>query len=164
MSEKLEFGKPIPPEMWAKAARQGKLVKHGRKSRQRRVKATPAASGTGPEDETCGTCQCYTGWRSGNKKFYKCSKAWNGNGNPDTDIRLKWAACSHWERDTKFDLLMQMVGNLPQGYKIIGHRVVQFERGKEVWRTDDEAEAIARIRSTMPAHGERAGSLRGGGR
>jgi hypothetical protein len=59
-------------------------------------KGYAAIPGTGPKDETCGSCaHCYYTRSRGEKRFNKCDlvKATNG---PGTDIRRKAAACWHW--------------------------------------------------------------------
>jgi hypothetical protein len=51
--------------------------------------------GTGPKGETCGSCQHIR--RS--ERFAKCAltrAAWTHS--PRTDIRVRWVACSKWER------------------------------------------------------------------
>jgi hypothetical protein len=55
--------------------------------------------GTGPQGETCGSCQHLyrVGTRSG-KSFPKCllnRAKWTHGG--ATDVRVRWAACSKWE-------------------------------------------------------------------
>lgn len=59
-------------------------------------KGNAAPIGSGPAGETCKTCRhsyCFTYA----KRYWKCDlvKPTSGAG---TDIRLKWAACSRWER------------------------------------------------------------------
>ena len=53
--------------------------------------------GTGPEGETCGTCQHYTARRM-SKTYRKCAltkATWTGG--PGSDIRAKDPACSRWD-------------------------------------------------------------------
>lgn len=67
-------------------------------ARIRRNGATPAEIGTGPEGETCKTCKFATYIEHANR-YYKCvlmKNSWTAG--PGTDIRLKWAACSFWEK------------------------------------------------------------------
>lgn len=66
-----------------------------RKYSQARGYAAPL--GSGPEGETCGSCEHAYGIRH-SKVYYKCAlvKATRGAG---TDIRLKWPACSRWEKE-----------------------------------------------------------------
>ena len=56
--------------------------------------------GTGPKDETCGSCKHLVRVRTGaGKAFPKCGlnrAAWTHGGK--TDVRVRWAACSKWER------------------------------------------------------------------
>lgn len=54
--------------------------------------------GTGPEGETCGSCKHHAVIRLA-KNYHKCElnrACWTGGGK--TDIRVKWAACSKWEK------------------------------------------------------------------
>jgi hypothetical protein len=58
--------------------------------------------GTGPAGETCGSCEhlVRSGTRAG-KVFPKCGlnrAKWTHGG--ATDVRVRWAACSKWERKT----------------------------------------------------------------
>lgn len=55
--------------------------------------------GSGPPDQTCGTCRFATRHSTGNKSFYKCEiirHCWTGS--VRTDIVLKAPACSMWQR------------------------------------------------------------------
>lgn len=52
--------------------------------------------GSGPAGETCRTCAhsyCY----ECAKRYWKCDLV-KPTHSPKTDIRLKWAACSQWEK------------------------------------------------------------------
>lgn len=56
--------------------------------------------GTGPKGQTCGSCNhlVATG-RSRRKTYYKCALTrgcWTHG--PRTDIRVRWDACSKWEK------------------------------------------------------------------
>ena len=54
--------------------------------------------GTGPKDETCGSCQHYTSVQGGARTWPKCGLArarWTGGSG--SDIRKKDPACSKWE-------------------------------------------------------------------
>lgn len=56
-----------------------------------------ASPGTGPKDETCGTCQHAVRIQLSSKSIYKCQLArrcWTHG--PGSDIRLKDAACGGW--------------------------------------------------------------------
>ena len=60
-----------------------------------------APPGSGPEGETCGSCEHVCPVRLARKTVYKCGKAkhrWTGG--RATDIRLKDAACVAWERES----------------------------------------------------------------
>lgn len=56
--------------------------------------------GTGPDGETCGTCDHHTWRRHGRRRYYKCGhpRARKATAGPGTDIRLKDLACSYWMR------------------------------------------------------------------
>jgi hypothetical protein len=57
-----------------------------------------AKPGTGPNNETCKTCQHSVPLRPGAKTFYKCLLIKAGWTNSiKTDIKLKSPACSKWE-------------------------------------------------------------------
>jgi len=66
---------------------------------KRRTGGHAAPPGTGPEGETCKTCEHYVHRPSGSGKvFRKCllmRRAWT-NG-PGSDIRAKDPACREWE-------------------------------------------------------------------
>lgn len=58
----------------------------------------PAAPGSGPKNETCGTCKHYTRSGNGNKTFGKClliRHAWTCG--PGTDIKKRMVACALWK-------------------------------------------------------------------
>ncbi len=82
------FGDPLPPE-------QPKI----RRKRVMPDRAHPATPGTGPEEETCGSCVHLARKRSpSGKLFRKCGllrAQWTHG--PGTDIRSKDAACVRWE-------------------------------------------------------------------
>ncbi len=60
-------------------------------------RAHAAAPGTGPEGETCGTCDHL--WRRVLSKTYMkcCLMKDNWTGGPGSDIRCKDLACSFWK-------------------------------------------------------------------
>lgn len=61
-----------------------------------------APPGTGPEGETCGTCQHLRKVGGGNHSFFKCElrrATWTHG--PKTDIRAKDPACRLWEREAR---------------------------------------------------------------
>ena len=62
-------------------------------------KGNAAPIGSGPDGETCKTC-AHSYSRSMAKRYYKCELV-RATGGPATDIRLKWPACSRWERKRK---------------------------------------------------------------
>ena len=70
--------------------------------RRRREKVSGYASepGTGPEGETCGTCD-YFRERHYAKVYFKCGKIVDsmdsGTHGPGTDIRKRSPACSFWK-------------------------------------------------------------------
>jgi len=66
------------------------------KAKRGQPKGTAAQMGGGPRRETCGTCEddycvAYA------KRYHKCRLV-KATGGPGTDIRLKWAACSRFEK------------------------------------------------------------------
>jgi hypothetical protein len=70
------------------------------KRRKTKLNGYAAAPGSGPEGETCKTCQHYT-HRSRAKNYRKCAlmaHAWTGG--PGTDILARAPACSRWEKPT----------------------------------------------------------------
>ena len=175
MSAKLEFGKPIPHELATSPEAREWRDKQRRahpNTGKKRVHPTPADSGTGPDGKTCRDCQCCMAVENNSKRFYKCSKAWNGNGNDKTDIRLKWAACRHFEpKRDKWALLTEMYDAMacdrdrfPGGEQSIGLRLELFGHAvcfsvmdvepprqwvtwRQVYQTDDDAAAIAYLRA-----------------
>ena len=70
-----------------------------KKKRDESARGSAAPIGTGPAGETCRTC-AHVRSHTTAKTYYKCAlvKATCG---PKTDIRLKWAACSKWEKNLK---------------------------------------------------------------
>lgn len=55
--------------------------------------------GTGPAGETCGSCKHMVRTYTGSKHFPKCGlnrACWTHGAK--TDIRVRWAACSKWEK------------------------------------------------------------------
>ena len=75
-------------------------------------KCTPAALGSGPEGETCGTCRhAIRMTRTGARRWIKCGmmrRSWTHS--TRTDVLARWHACSSW------------AGGYP-----IGRRVTQAE-------------------------------------
>jgi len=69
-------------------------VNAGKKKRKDVPKGYAAPPGTGPEGETCKSCE-HSYYHEYAKRYWKCAlvKPTRGIG---TDIRLKWAACRHW--------------------------------------------------------------------
>jgi ribosomal protein L37AE/L43A len=60
-------------------------------------KGYAAEPGTGPKGETCGTCKHHVVKRMANR-YHKCALVahlWTGGG--ATDIKVRSAACRHWE-------------------------------------------------------------------
>lgn len=72
-----------------------------KKGKRRTVpKGNAAPIGSGPKGETCKTCKyAYRTGTGYGKGFWKCKLVRPTRG-PGTDIRLKWAACSRWEKGT----------------------------------------------------------------
>jgi len=72
----------------------------GKKKKRKNTQANGYATtpGTGPEGETCKTCELCTKIEYHDKNYYKCGKVRNlwthGTG---SDIRLRSPACSQWE-------------------------------------------------------------------
>lgn len=87
------FGKPVDFEALNAAPPVGR-----RKKRRDPIPSGHAwAKGTGPEGETCGSCQHCVRKRLA-KTYLKCGKnraAWTGG--RKSDIRAKDAACKFWE-------------------------------------------------------------------
>ena len=83
------FGNEITVEESKVIERKGK--------RKTLPKGNAAPIGSGPDCETCGSCKY--AYRSGSprKVYYKCRLVQPTIG-IGTDIRLKWAACSRWEK------------------------------------------------------------------
>lgn len=68
--------------------------------------AYPAAPGTGPDDQTCGSCKHCWSTRSGSggpKRYYKCGLM-SMSRSANTDIALRSEACSYWERDDRLEV------------------------------------------------------------
>jgi hypothetical protein len=68
------------------------------RTRLPRQKGHAAPPGTGPDGETCGTCQAYTTVQGGRRTFGKCYLArerWTGGSG--SDIAKKHPACRMWE-------------------------------------------------------------------
>ena len=59
-------------------------------------KGNAAPIGSGPKGETCRTCAHSRCVRLA-KVYHKCALV-KATGGPGTDIRLKWAACSRFEK------------------------------------------------------------------
>jgi len=76
----------------------GADLRRGTKKEKRRdiSKGNAAPIGSGPKGETCKSCK-HSYSQTWAKKYWKCDlvKPTRGCG---TDIRLKWAACSRWEK------------------------------------------------------------------
>ncbi len=53
-----------------------------------------AEPGTGPKNETCGSCRHHQ-VRSLSRSYHKC-KLGPTSGGPGTDIRVRAPACKHW--------------------------------------------------------------------
>ena len=70
----------------------------GKPKRSNEAKGYPAPKGSGPQGETCRSCQHATCVPAYSKNYWKCGllrASWTkGLG---SDIRLKAAACRHWE-------------------------------------------------------------------
>lgn len=66
------------------------------KAKRGQPKGNAAPIGSGPDGETCLTCEHSYCVKLG-KTYHKCGlvKATCG---PGTDIRLKWTACSRWQK------------------------------------------------------------------
>lgn len=84
-----DAGPPLPPTeaMKLEALRLGRTC-------------TPDRVGSGPAGETCGTCvYCVQSPTARRPSTLKCSvvQDWWTHG-AGTDIRARWAACSHWEQ------------------------------------------------------------------
>ena len=64
-----------------------------------KVRGHAAMPGTGPKDQTCGSCGSMMRKTSAAKTYTKCSRTqskWTGGA--ATDVRLKDPACSKWTR------------------------------------------------------------------
>lgn len=80
---------------------QSELFDAGKRTPSPGITCTPAAIGTGPKGETCGTCKHATRISFG-KTFYKCALAERGwTHGIKTDIKLRWPACGKWEKETE---------------------------------------------------------------
>lgn len=66
------------------------------KAKRGQPKGNAAPIGSGPKGETCRTCahSCFIKFA---KTYWKCDLVQH-TGGPGTDIRLKWAACSRFEK------------------------------------------------------------------
>lgn len=90
------FGNPVIPDGPA-------MTLAERRKQQRRLRGeTPrgyyAPPGTGPDDETCKTCQHAVAIRM-SKTYHKCAlRRADWTGSYSTDIRLKSPACRVWEQ------------------------------------------------------------------
>lgn len=65
----------------------------GKRDESARGNAAPI--GSGPAGETCKTCLHARSTFA--KRYWKCDLV-KATCSPKTDIRLKWAACSRWEK------------------------------------------------------------------
>jgi hypothetical protein len=78
------------------------LLRANRPGQKRKGKSTEAAGyadvpGTGPEGETCKTCDCLVLKDGYSKRFYKCrlmARVWTGG--KKTDVLVRSPACSQW--------------------------------------------------------------------
>jgi hypothetical protein len=65
-------------------------------------RCTPAPCGSGPEGETCGTCEFLVRLKYRSSTYIKCGKVehlWtNGAG---SDVRVKWEACREHQRKSE---------------------------------------------------------------
>lgn len=64
-----------------------------------KVRGHAAMPGTGPKDQTCGSCGSMMRKTSTARAYTKCSRTqskWTGGA--ATDVKLKDPACSHWTR------------------------------------------------------------------
>jgi hypothetical protein len=71
--------------------------------------ATPSPIGSGPPGETCKTCIHDTKLDYHGKTYHKCGlmqKHWTHGG--ASDIKLRWAACSHWNAKHFFDRVLAL--------------------------------------------------------
>ncbi len=67
-----------------------------------------AKPGTGPEGETCKTCQHCSNQGTYNRSFYKCNLMKAGwTHSVKTDIKLKSPACAKWELAEMFRKLRE---------------------------------------------------------
>lgn len=66
------------------------------KAKRRQPKGNPSPIGSGPAGETCRTC-VHSYCRSFAKTYWKCARTKATSG-PGSDIRLKWQACSQWQK------------------------------------------------------------------
>lgn len=69
------------------------------KAKRGQPKGNAAPIGSGPAGETCKTC-AHSYCVKCAKTYHKCDLV-KATGGPGTDIRLKWAACSRWEKKEK---------------------------------------------------------------
>jgi hypothetical protein len=60
-----------------------------------RKKTGPPFPPSGPEGETCGSCDHLLKEDYHNRIYYKCDRRGSTRG-PGTDVRLKWRACMFW--------------------------------------------------------------------
>lgn len=67
-----------------------------RKKSKDTPKGNAAPIGSGPQGETCKTCS-HSYCQTYAKRYWKCDLV-KATCSPSTDIRLKWAACSRWEK------------------------------------------------------------------
>lgn len=60
------------------------------------ARGNAAPIGSGPQGETCKTCiHSYSSEMA--SRYWKCDLV-KATHSPKTDIRLKWASCSRWEK------------------------------------------------------------------
>lgn len=58
----------------------------------------PAPLGSGPDDETCGSCAHRVRVQHGGRRYQKCGemrRSWTHG--PGSDIKAAWLACHQWE-------------------------------------------------------------------
>lgn len=88
------FGNEIEPKEFARTQKE---IKRDRARKYSQPRGNAAPKGSGPEGETCGSCEnCYATRTRGAKTFFKCALVKPTNG-AATDIRKKWPACARWK-------------------------------------------------------------------
>ena len=74
----------------------GRRVTASGKVRYDRPHGWAAPPGSGPANETCGSCGNARKVNGGQKDYWKCALV-RPTSCPATDIRLKWPACAKWQ-------------------------------------------------------------------